>query len=123
VEEEPLFLDLTAAIRKGLKETSQIPLNDHLITKSIGFMCKVFWDQDDVWYTGRVLLYDPIKNLHFIYFDVDGTTDWIDTSPLSEDFVLLADEFVFSGSWPALKYIGSDKGIGYIRPLNERSSG
>lgn len=122
IEEIP-FLDITAAILKGLRETSKIPLNDHLTTKSIGFLCKVFWDQDNVWYTGRVLLFDPVKNLHFIYFEIDGTAEWIDTSPSSEDYVLLADEFVLFGSWPAMKYIGSAKGLEYIRLKSERSSG
>jgi hypothetical protein len=122
-EEEPVFLDLQAAIQKGLKETSQLPLKDHLITKSIGFACKVYWDQDDVWYTGRVLLYDPIKKLHFIYFEIDGTAEWIDTSLVSEDYVLLADEIVLAGGWPAMKYIGSEKAFDSIRPANEPSSG
>lgn len=117
------YLDVHAAISKGLNETSKPPLSDSLMTKSIGYLCKVFWDQDNVWYTGRVLLYDPVKYLHLIYFDVDGTAEWIDTSPNSEDYVLLADEFVLYGSWPALKYGGSIKGMEYIRPKSERFSG
>jgi hypothetical protein len=123
-EEIPSFLDIEGAIRKGFKEISKLPLqNDLSLTKSIGFLCKVFWDEDNVWYTGRVILYDPIKSLHLIYFDVDGTAEWINTSLDSDDYVLLADEIVLFGSWPALKYSGSVKGFHYIRPKSERFSG
>jgi hypothetical protein len=83
----------------------------------------VFWDEDNVWYTGRVILYDPIKCLHLIFFDVDGTAEWIDTSPESDDYVLLGDEIVLFGTWPALRYSGSHKGFHYIRPKSERSAG
>lgn len=125
-EEEELssYLDLEGAIQKGFQEISKIPFHhDPSVTKSIGYLCKVFWDQDNVWYTGRVILYDPIKSLHLIYFDVDGTAEWINTSAESDDYVLLADELVLFGSWPALKYSGSLKGFHYIRPKNERASG
>ena len=123
-EEISSYLDLEGAIQKGFQEISKIPFHhDPSVTKSIGYLCKVFWDQDNVWYTGRVILYDPIKSLHLIYFDVDGTAEWINTSANSDDYVLLADELVLFGSWPALKYSGSLKGFHYIRPKNERTSG
>ncbi len=111
----PDFMDLITAIQKGISEASVLPLGNDNLHKSIGYLCKVYWDQDDVWYTGRVLLHDPIKKKHLIYFDVDGTMEWIDTSQSSGDYVLLVEEIVIHESWPAMKFVGSDLAMAHLQ--------
>jgi hypothetical protein len=64
-------MDLPAAIALALRQTSQLPMgcgNDssHL---PIGATCRVYWDDEGRWFSARVLLYDPVKDLYFIYYD------------------------------------------------------
>lgn len=109
------YCDMLSAIEIGLNSTTRLPLGDESASKPIGASVKAFWDADNVWYDGRVLLYDPEKKLHLLYFEVDGTFEWMDISSDSEDAILLVDELVLHGKYPAKKYTGTDKGLSYVK--------
>lgn len=42
----------------------------------VGRRISVFWSDDDAWYTGEVVDYDPHTSKHFIVYD-DGDEEWI----------------------------------------------
>lgn len=104
-------------------EISKSSIFNDLTYNKVGHVCKVYWDQDDVWYTGRILLYDVVKKLHLIYFEIDQTSEWIDTSSSSDDFILLADELALHRHWPVIKFVGSDKGLKYTHHMNGHLTG
>ena len=53
---------------------------------SIGKLCKVYWDTEDTWFDCRILAYDDTKDLHYLYYDADNTTEWAD---FKDDAVLM----------------------------------
>jgi hypothetical protein len=109
------YSDMLSAIQNGLKDTSQLPLGNESTSKPIGALVRAYWDADDVWYDGRVLLYDPAKDMHLLYFEFDGTSEWMDISSGSEDAILLLDELVLHGKYPAKKFTGTDKGLRHVQ--------
>jgi hypothetical protein len=62
-------MDLPSAIALALSQTSQLPLGNDNSHHSIGATCRVFWDDECRWFSARVLLYDPLKDRHFIFYD------------------------------------------------------
>lgn len=121
---EDTVFDIKTVIQNGLSTITKVSIfNNPSTFKYVGHICKVYWDQDNVWYTGRVLLYDSIKELYLIYFDIDQTTEWINISQSSEDYVLLAEELTLHRNWPAIQFTGSDKGLKYVQKKNGYSTG
>ena len=107
--------DMLTCIREGLKETSHLPLGDKTMSNPIGSFVKAYWDLDNVWYDGRILLYDPIKASHYIYFPFDGTSEWMDLSPNSDDIVLVVAELVIHKNYPAMRFTGTNKALQYAK--------
>ena len=62
-------MDLSSAIALALSQTSQLPLGNDNSHHSIGATCRVYWDDECQWFSARVLLFDPGKQRHFIYYD------------------------------------------------------
>jgi hypothetical protein len=116
-----VYLTLIDAVKRGINETSKLPLKRDETQQTIGAECKVLYN-DDTWYTGRVLFYDPKKHLHFVYFDVDGTAEWVDFREDSDDAALLVDELVVHANWPGRKYLSTTKAIKFIRATSVGST-
>jgi hypothetical protein len=68
--------DITAAIKKGVKECSVLPLNWALPKiKMIGHTCKVYWDGEDTWFYARIINYDSFYDRHYVsIFSLHNTT-------------------------------------------------
>ena len=62
-------MDFASAVQLAVSQATQFPLGNDDSHLSIGSCCRVYWDDDDQWFTARVLLYDPGRRLHFIYYD------------------------------------------------------
>ena len=60
-------MEMSAAIKKGVKECSKLLLDwNKPAAKLVGSICKVYWDGDNEWFYGRILNYDCGSNRHYV---------------------------------------------------------
>lgn len=100
-------LVLSDAIEKGVKGACRLLTNFQSVDAAfIGKLCKVYWDGENEWFYGRILNYDPINKMHFIYYSIDSTAEWLD---IHKEPVVVCTELVAARSlsfppWPACRY-------------------
>lgn len=59
--------DIETAIKRGVKESSTLLLDwASPKAKMIGFLCKVYWDGEDIWFYARILNYDSFYDRHYV---------------------------------------------------------
>lgn len=96
IEEVSKEYEMQDAICKAISESSHLPYSPSM-WHSIGCWCSVFWEDDDTWFGGRVLLHDECRNRYFVHYIEDLTVEWVDFDKMA---ISIIDKFVFKSLWP-----------------------
>lgn len=118
VDDSPSY-SMREAIQKAVMEAESIS-SDKNIWKYIGRICKVFWEGDDAWYAGRVIMYDSVRELFFVHYTDDETVEWI---PFNSVGMIINQDIQFHNSWPVLVYKYSTLAIPQLKRMKGFNTG
>ena len=89
-------------------------------TYYIGHLCSVYWDGEESWFSARILNYDEVTKKHFLYYDLDDTSEWVD---LIKEPCIICTELVLAkwGTqiWPAMRYFVNPNAVPFMKVLSK----